>query len=223
MWLSEIEGQLISDDYGKDLTSVQNLQKKHALLEADVGAHQDRVDGVRIASEQFCEQGHFDAENIQSKQSALDARYTSLMKPMSNRKTRLMDSLDVQQLFRDVEDEEAWIREKEPIINSTNRGRDLIGVQNLIKKHQASMAEINHHEPRIDVVSRSAQGMVEQGHFASDDIKVQFCIFPQSYVLKTFIRKRLLMTTVFMSHDSSDYNFLHEACCRLLFGMLFFC
>ena len=49
---------------------------------------------------------------------------------------------------RDVEDEEAWIREKEPIVNSTNRGRDLIGVQNLIKKHQASMAEINNHESR---------------------------------------------------------------------------
>ena len=173
LWLSEIEGQLISDDYGKDLTSVQNLQKKHALLEADVGAHQDRVDGVRIASEQFCEAGHFDAENIKSKYEGLDARYRNLMKPMSNRKTRLMDSLDVQQLFRDVEDEEAWIREKEPIINSTNRGRDLIGVQNLIKKHQASMAEINNHEPRIDVVSRSAQGMVEQGHFASDDIKTR--------------------------------------------------
>ena len=67
-------------------------------------------------------------------------RYSNLMKPMSNRKTRLMDSLDVQQLFRDVEDEEAWIREKEPIINSTNRGRDLIGVQNLIKKHQVYRA-----------------------------------------------------------------------------------
>merc|ERR550519_3148852 len=90
---------------------------------------------------------------------------------MSNRKTRLMDSLAVQQLFRDVEDEEAWIREKEPIINSTNRGRDLIGVQNLIKKHQASMSEINNHEPRIDAVSRTAQVMVEDGHFASDDIK----------------------------------------------------
>lgn len=32
LWLSEIEGQLMSEDYGKDLTSVQNLQKKHALL-----------------------------------------------------------------------------------------------------------------------------------------------------------------------------------------------
>lgn len=122
LWLSEIEGQLLSDDYGKDLISVQNLQKKHALLEADVGAHQDRIDGVRITSQQFAEAGHFDKDNIEAKYSALNSRYANLMKPMSNRKMRLMDSLDVQQLFRDVEDEEAWIREKEPIINSTNRG-----------------------------------------------------------------------------------------------------
>lgn len=40
MWLYEVEGHLASDDYGKDLTNVQNLQKKHALLEADVAAHQ---------------------------------------------------------------------------------------------------------------------------------------------------------------------------------------
>ena len=57
LWLSEVEGQLLSEDYGKDLTSVQNLQKKHAL-------HQDRIDGIRISSEQFVNAGHFDAENI---------------------------------------------------------------------------------------------------------------------------------------------------------------
>ncbi len=51
-------------------------------------------------------------------------------------------SLAVQQLFRDVEDEEAWIREKEPIIASTNRGKDLIGVRNLIKKHQVRKREV---------------------------------------------------------------------------------
>lgn len=38
-----MEGHLASDDYGKDLTNVQNLQKKHALLEADVAAHQVRA------------------------------------------------------------------------------------------------------------------------------------------------------------------------------------
>jgi len=171
MWLSEIEGQLLSEDYGKDLTSVQNLQKKHSLMEADIAAHQDRIDGVRIAAEQFCQSGHFDAENIRLKQDALNERYSSLIRPMIMKKQRLLDSLAVQQLFRDVEDEEAWIREKEPIVASTNRGRDLIGVQNLIKKHQAMQVEINNHEPRIDAVSQTAQHMVEEGHFATEDIK----------------------------------------------------
>ena len=171
LWLSEIEGQLNSEDYGKDLTSVQNLQKKQALLEADVSSHQDRIDGVRIAAEQFNQTGHFDADNIVAKQVNLTERYSSLLDPLGKRKNRLMESLAVQQLFRDVEDEEAWIREKEPIVASNNRGRDLIGVQNLIKKHQAMQAEINNHEPRIDAVSQTAQHMVEDGHFASDDIK----------------------------------------------------
>ena len=75
LWLSEIEGQLQSEDYGKDLTSVQNLLKKHALVEADVNSHQDRVDGVKIAAEQFVEAGHFDSENIKAKHSALADRY----------------------------------------------------------------------------------------------------------------------------------------------------
>ena len=49
-------------------------------------------------------------------------RYTQLQQPTQLRKHRLMESLRVQQLFRDMEDEAAWIREKEPVAASTNRG-----------------------------------------------------------------------------------------------------
>lgn len=51
------------------------------------------------------------------------ARYEALKEPMAARKQKLSDSLRLQQLFRDVEDEETWIREKEPIASSTNRGQ----------------------------------------------------------------------------------------------------
>uniref|UniRef100_A0AAY4DGW8 Spectrin alpha chain, non-erythrocytic 1 n=1 Tax=Denticeps clupeoides TaxID=299321 RepID=A0AAY4DGW8_9TELE len=173
LWLYEVEGHLASDDYGKDLTSVQNLQKKHALLEADVAAHQDRIDGITIQARQFQEAGHFDADNIRKKQEALVARYEALKEPMAARKQKLSDSLRLQQLFRDVEDEETWIREKEPIAASTNRGKDLIGVQNLLKKHQALQAEISGHEPRIKAVTQKGMAMVDEGHFAAEDVKVK--------------------------------------------------
>uniref|UniRef100_A0A665WJF7 Spectrin alpha chain, non-erythrocytic 1 n=1 Tax=Echeneis naucrates TaxID=173247 RepID=A0A665WJF7_ECHNA len=173
LWLYEVEGHLASDDYGKDLTSVQNLQKKHALLEADVAAHQDRIDGITIQARQFQEAGHFDADNIRKKQEALVVRYEALREPMAARKQKLSDSLRLQQLFRDVEDEETWIREKEPIAASTNRGKDLIGVQNLLKKHQALQAEITGHEPRIKAVSQKGEAMIEEGHFAGEDVKAK--------------------------------------------------
>lgn len=45
---------------------------------------------------------------------------------MVARKQKLADSLRLQQLFRDIEDEETWIREKEPIAASTNRGWSIL-------------------------------------------------------------------------------------------------
>ena len=53
---------------GKDLTSVQNLQKKHALLEADVTSHQDRMEAIKLAAQQFVDSGHFDVDSIITKQ-----------------------------------------------------------------------------------------------------------------------------------------------------------
>lgn len=46
---------------------MQNLQKKHALLEADVSSHAERIDAIRNQAEQFIEKGHFDADNIKAK------------------------------------------------------------------------------------------------------------------------------------------------------------
>ncbi|XP_062606729.1 spectrin alpha chain-like isoform X6 [Saccostrea cucullata] len=176
VWLGEIEGQFMSEDYGKplhrhDLTSVQNLQKKHALLEADVAAHQDRIESIVIQADQFVNSGHFDADNIKAKQEQVVQRYDALQEPMEARKQKLADALKLQQFLRDAEDEEDWIREKEPIASSTNRGRDLIGVQNLMKKHQALQAEIAGHEPRISNVCSHGNKMMDDGHFATEEIQ----------------------------------------------------
>ena len=46
--------------------------------------------------------------------------------PLQRRKQKLHDALRLQQLFRDIEDEDDWIREKEPIAASTNRGFTLV-------------------------------------------------------------------------------------------------
>ena len=56
---------------------------------------------------------------------------------------------------------------------SNNRGKDLFGAQNLVKKHLLIATEIKNHEGRIDAVSQTAQKLVEEDHFAADEIKAK--------------------------------------------------
>lgn len=52
-WLGEVESLLTSEDSGKDLASVQNLIKKHQLVEADIQAHEDRIRGSLIINNNY--------------------------------------------------------------------------------------------------------------------------------------------------------------------------
>lgn len=78
LWLSELEGQVASEDFGKDLISVQNLQKKLGLLESDYNAHQDRIDAIKQQAKTFYDSGHFDAPMILRKQETLHSRLVFL-------------------------------------------------------------------------------------------------------------------------------------------------
>lgn len=138
LWLSECEAQLNAEDYGKDLISVQNLQKKLKDLESDILARKERVEAVQQQARAFEQQGHFDSANILKRTDSLVGKFSGLFDPIGKRKAKLAESLQLQQLLRDIEDEETWIREKEPAIgfgsSYSSRGRDLIGIKNLGKQ-----------------------------------------------------------------------------------------
>ena len=71
-----MEAQLSSEDYGRDLAGVQNLLKKHQLVEMDISAREDRLQELSGQAKKFVEEQHFDAENIQEKHQNISDRYT---------------------------------------------------------------------------------------------------------------------------------------------------
>ena len=172
-WCAEVRSALASDDFGRDLTGVQNLLKKHALLEAEIAGHKERIDAVAAQAKEFVSAGNFQAERIASQQKQLTAAYAALADPALTRRKKLEDALKLQQFFRDVDDEEAWIRDKVPVASSYNYGNSLTSVQNLIKKHAALRAELDGRIKRIHVVEEAAQSLVEDKHYASQEISTR--------------------------------------------------
>lgn len=54
----------------------------------------------------------------------LHGRWDTLKLKASQRKQDLEDSLQAQQYFADANEAESWMREKEPIVGSTDYGKD---------------------------------------------------------------------------------------------------
>ncbi|CAG2061265.1 unnamed protein product [Timema podura] len=192
-WLGEVESLLTSEDSGKDLASVQNLIKKHQLVEADVQVHDDRIKGTLTSSPQLInsrgrkelphlkymnsqadsliESGQFDTASIQEKRQSINERYERIKNLAAHRQARLNEANTLHQFFRDIADEESWIKEKKLLVGSDDYGRDLTGVQNLKKKHKRLEAELGSHEPAIQAVQEAGEKLMDVSNLGVPEIE----------------------------------------------------
>ncbi len=128
----------------------------------------------------------FDTSQVKDKRDAINGRFGKIKSMAAGRRAKLNESHRLHQFFRDLDDEESWIkyglhhsewsiiflrlytrynsfssiREKKLLVSSEDYGRDLTGVQNLRKKHKRLEAELGAHEPAIQVRSHLQHGCI---------------------------------------------------------------
>uniref|UniRef100_A0A9J8CE08 Spectrin beta chain n=1 Tax=Cyprinus carpio carpio TaxID=630221 RepID=A0A9J8CE08_CYPCA len=144
-WLQNISSQLQSDDFGKDLTSVNILLKKHQVNPKCWSIR------WRFARKRFME--------VDGQQRRVTDSFSKLQDPLRQRRQHLLDSKEAHQFNRDLEDEILWVKERMPLATSTDHGKDLPSVQLLIKKNQTLQKEIQGHQPRIDDIQAHGRNM----------------------------------------------------------------
>merc|ERR1711963_1355782 len=170
-WLGEVESLLNTDDVGKDLASVLNLMKKHQLVDADIESHKDRMDDMNDQATSLIQSEQFDAEDIDEKRKSINDRYQNVLVMAEERQSRLKEAITLHQFFRDIADEESWIKEKKLLVGSDDYGRDLTGVQNLKKKHKRLESELASHEPTIKSVKDAGQHLISVSQFGGQEIE----------------------------------------------------
>ena len=116
--------------------------QKHTLMEADITTQTERARTHKAQAQKFLDEKHPDTPKIVRKITELD-RACQLMEELSvGRQGKLKESLHVQEFYLQVEEEEAWMREKEPMASSGDYGKDINSVMKLQQKHQSLEAEI---------------------------------------------------------------------------------
>ncbi|XP_062996569.1 spectrin beta chain, non-erythrocytic 4 [Elgaria multicarinata webbii] len=145
-WMDEMQAQLASKDFGKHLLEVEDLLQKHSLVEADVSAQSDRVQALNVAALKFSELAGYqpcDPQIICNRVNHVHGCLEQLQELASKRRAELEASRQLWAFFQEMEEAEAWAREKERILSSSQSyGKDLSSVAKLLSKHNILLGEL---------------------------------------------------------------------------------
>jgi spectrin alpha len=111
------------------VAGVQNLKKKHKRLEAELGQHEPAIQSVQEAGQKLMDVANIGVPEIESRLSALSQAWTELKQLCASRGDKLDQSLVYQQFLAKVEEEEAWISEKQQLLVVDDLGDSMAAVQ----------------------------------------------------------------------------------------------
>ncbi|KAM7054281.1 spectrin alpha chain, erythrocytic 1 isoform 1-T1 [Molossus nigricans] len=142
-WIQETEPSIASTFLGKDLISSKNLLNRHQVIQADIASHESYIHMITDRGNKMIEEGHFAAEDVASRVKRLNENMKSLQARAAKRQNDLEANVQFQQYLADLHEAEAWIKEKEPIVDNTNYGADEEAAGVLLKKHEAFLVDLH--------------------------------------------------------------------------------
>nr|XP_033806940.1 spectrin beta chain, non-erythrocytic 5 isoform X2 [Geotrypetes seraphini] len=135
-WISERMQQL-EDTGHQDISELQDklkLQQKNQVFEAEILAHEEIITAIVEKGEVLLIKSHPKAAEISSRSWALQKHWEKLKQAAAARGKMLEDSRDFLEFLQKVDQVEAWIREKEVMINVGDVGKDYEHCLQLMKK-----------------------------------------------------------------------------------------
>lgn len=169
-WIQEKNDALDSDDFGRDLRSVQALQRKHEGVERDLAALGDKIRLLDDKANRLRKSHPEAAEQIFDLQKELIAQWERLTAKANNRKEKLLDSYDYQRYLSDYRDLQQWIATMNQLVSSQELANDVTGAEALLERHQEYRTEIDSRVATFGAFEQFTDQLLKNNHYASDDI-----------------------------------------------------
>uniref|UniRef100_A0A669E2T7 Spectrin beta chain n=1 Tax=Oreochromis niloticus TaxID=8128 RepID=A0A669E2T7_ORENI len=158
-WMEDM--QLLSRDFGKHLLEVDDLLQKHGLQEADITVQAERVETLNTAALKFTTiEGYqpCDPQVICNRVNHVSSCLEELKHLATKRRAELEESRKLWAFFQELEESEAWIREKSSILGAQGYGKDLSSVLRLLQQHKTLAGELLAHRSLLQILSEKSFG-----------------------------------------------------------------
>ncbi|KAM6959480.1 LOW QUALITY PROTEIN: spectrin beta chain, non-erythrocytic 4 [Aplochiton taeniatus] len=173
-WMEDTQVQLLSKDFGKHLLEVDDLLQKHNLQEADITVQAERVETLNAAALKFTTiEGYqpCDPQVICNRVNHVSTCLEELKQLAAKRRLELEESRQLWAFFQELEESEAWIREKSAILGAQGCGKDLSSVLKLLQKHKTLAGELLAHRSLLQNTMKRGKQILSDKSFGTAGIQ----------------------------------------------------
>ncbi|XP_046388683.1 spectrin alpha chain, non-erythrocytic 1 isoform X4 [Ischnura elegans] len=197
-WIQEKETELLAEDYGQDMETIQALSRKHQAFESDLEAVREKVltlveEAHRIGSLYPDARDH-----IESKKEEATESWNELEAHATERKDKLGQRERLQAYFQEYRELMAWINDMLAKVTAPDLARDVPGAEALVNRHNEYHSEIETRTDAFDKFYATGNALIQQGHFMSGEIQEKINILSQ--------RKQLLNDTWDRRRETYELN-----------------
>lgn len=115
-WIADKEAHVRSEEFGRDLSTVQTLLTKQDTFDAGLAAFEhEGITNIRNLKDQLTSSQHFQSQQIQKRYEDVSKRWNSLLESSEARKARLHH---MQDQFRQIEELYLTFAKKASAFNS---------------------------------------------------------------------------------------------------------
>ncbi|XP_075892697.1 spectrin beta chain, non-erythrocytic 4 [Nelusetta ayraudi] len=173
-WMEDTQVQLLSKDFGKHLLEVDDLLQKHSLQEADISVQAERVETLNASALKFTTVEGYqpcDPQVICNRVNHVSSCLEELKQLASKKRAELEESRQLWSFVEELEESEAWIREKSSILGAQGYGKDLSSVLKLLQKHKTLAGELLAHRSLLQNTIKRGKQLLSEKSFGTVGIQ----------------------------------------------------
>lgn len=170
-WIGEKNKRLQADvNQGEETASLEDKIKKlqkHQAFQAELSANQPRITNIKSQCDKLLSKNHASSKEIQSQWETLLDSWRKLLQDADNYGRGLEEAQDILEFNNQVEKIEAWIRDKEMMVQAGEIGKDYEHCYALQRKLDDVDSDMRVDDTRIKSIYTLADKLIRQGRSAA--------------------------------------------------------
>lgn len=166
-WIADKQKKLEASDKTGEVSNLEDKIKKlqkHQAFVAEVAANEGRMKDIQNKGDLLISKRHKAQKDITKQLRNLEVAWRELLREVDLRGKGLEEAQDILEFNNQLDKIEAWIRDKEVMIQSGETGRDYEHCQALQRKLDDVDSDMRVDDARIRTINTLANKLIKQGH-----------------------------------------------------------